>query len=192
MRSARRNPTGCPSSSLTMQPTWWQHVALSSRHQATSEYWRLLVHADTLINFACVAFLTSYADHCRHIVPFRCMMHAFGLVLNSAVASPWPQGLIAQAQKVVVYFFQLSHRPGDELQKARDLLQVLCRLQSANKTRMTSTVLMVISVMKNEMALKHVVQQHAAIISAEVAAIIKDRAFREVCHLLQPVLCPLN
>jgi hypothetical protein len=119
------------------------------------------------------------------------MMHAFGLVLNSVVAYPWPRGLIARAQKVV-YFFQRSHRPGDELQKARDLLQVPRRLQSANKTRMTSTVLMVISVMENEMALKHVVQQHAAIISAEVAAIIKDRAFWEVCHLSQPVLCPLN
>jgi hypothetical protein len=128
---------------------------------------------------------------CRHIVPFRCMMHGFGLVMISVIAYPWARRQITRAQSVVAYF-RMSHRPLRALDNARKTLQISRRLQSANKTRMTSTGSMVASVMENEAALKLVVSRHDVVIKAEIKAIIDDRIFWQVRHLRPVVLRPLD
>ena len=49
-----------------------------------------------------------------------------------------------------------------------------------------------VAVMKNEAALRHVVQQQPGIVKAEVVTIILNRAFWEVCHLFAMCLVPSN
>jgi hypothetical protein len=114
------------------------------------------------------------------------MMHSFSLVFQSMVAYPWSRSLIVRTQ-TIVSFFRGSHRPNGPLSNARATLKISRRLQSANKTRMTSQQSMVRSVVENEMALKLVVQQGISI-KADVKAIIEDRTYWGVRHLLHDVL----
>jgi hypothetical protein len=73
----------------------------------------------------------------KHILPLRCFMHAYGLVMGTALAHPYAQDTVTKAQKFVNYF-KSSHRAKALLAEMAGRCKVSTGLASSNQTRMTS------------------------------------------------------
>ncbi|GFR45354.1 hypothetical protein Agub_g6725 [Astrephomene gubernaculifera] len=138
-------------------------------------------------------------DKYRHILTVRCFMHAFNLVMASVSSHPVAKAIITKAQRVVTYF-RASHMAGGLLRGVVDLkikageMERARALATSNKTRFTSVLMCLESVLYNELALRAVVAIHHATLFAkdntDVAGIITDDEFwsglRELVSVQEP------
>jgi hypothetical protein len=130
-------------------------------------------------------------------------MHAFALLLGSIMAHDHLRTVVSRAQSIVTYF-RAAHLPFQRLKEARAALHIGGRmLESSNKTRLTSTVMMLASVIHNEAAIKAVagmtLEQQGnrrgsipLIKSAEVRDIIADDTFWQQARLLHKLVKPFE
>jgi Protein of unknown function (DUF 659) len=135
-------------------------------------------------------------EGCKHIIPLRCMMHGFALILTTAMGHPWAKKLVASAQRIVTYF-NASHRPLATVRATAKKLNITTGLKTSNQTRITSVHIMLKSVLTNEVPLKETVKVTPALLDltkpnqAEVKRCIEDTDFwyqlKILCALLEPL-----
>jgi hypothetical protein len=135
----------------------------------------------------------------KHVLEFRCAMHAFGSTLGSITNHKYFKDIICEAQTIVT-FFRSSHQPLAYLHYYGSLDRSTNRktLKTSNHTRITSVGICCKSVLLFEEAFNKVVRQHADIFNtkkpsiAAVVATLKNRSFWSelelVCELLE-TLC---
>ena len=150
------------------------------------------VVTDNASNMLAARKLLVNRDGLGHIIPMRCWMHAFALVMASVAAHKFARGVISDAQRVVTYF-RSSHRPLDMLRERATAEGITGGgLVSSNTTRFSSIYLSLASVLRNYLPLKSVV--HAGGVDKPgVAAIIEDeqhfwpvlKVRRDVKHVAQ-------
>jgi hypothetical protein len=128
----------------------------------------------------------------KHILDIRCMMHAFALLLASILGHPFAKDLVHRGQRVVT-FVRASHFPNAKIQEQAEILGISGTLKTSNKTRFTSVLICLESVLLLESALVAVARQHANLFKKvpEVIQTINDRQFwvqlEGLCKLLRPV-----
>ncbi|DBA92852.1 TPA: hypothetical protein ACH3X1_016754 [Trebouxia sp. C0004] len=102
---------------------------------------------------------------CAHLIPLRCMMHGFGLVIGSILGHKWARAVVKQAQRLVT-FFRASHKAIKFLRLAAIARKITKLLRTANATRFTSVANMLDSVLGLEQALLAVASEHPDIFRA--------------------------
>lgn len=120
------------------------------------------------------------------------MMHAWAKVIRGIVAHPDSRVHIVAAQRVVT-FVGASHATKSAFVELYGILKITGGgLLSTNATRLTSTIQMVASVVRNEEVLQAMARQQDSVMSADVKRIIKDRAFWRALKGLQLLLEPVE
>ena len=117
-------------------------------------------------------------------------MHAFALVLAAMVGHEWARGVVTQAQRVVTHI-RASHQPMAHMRKSAKECGVQGGgLRTSNKTRFTSVLECLLSVLRNEAPLRSLLQL-GILTSAEVKATLQSADFWRrlafLCRLLQPI-----
>lgn len=133
-------------------------------------------------------------DGHKHILPIRCMMHAFALILTTALGHPWAKKFVAGAQKIVTYF-NASHKPLAKQREFAKQFGVRTGLKTSNTTRITSVHIMLESVLANEQPLKETIKLNLLDSSKakqlEVKRLVESSDFwfelRILCTLLEPL-----
>jgi hypothetical protein len=137
--------------------------------------------------------LVAMNNH-KHILPLRCMMHGFALILTTALGHPWAKQHVSSAQKIVT-FMNASHRPLATVRKFAKQYDVRTGLKTSNTTRINSVHIMLGSVLANEVPLKETIKLNVLDLSKESQREVKrlvesDEFWYEVkilCSMLEPL-----
>ena len=121
----------------------------------------------------------------------RCAMHNFNLVMGSCVAHPWAKSVATNCQKIVTYFRASTKATAALARTASSMGEPQRTLLSANKTRFTSTLSSVQSVLSMERPLRTLARREAgSITKEEVMKLLRDDEFwgdlQLLCRVLQP------
>lgn len=136
----------------------------------------------------------------KHVLEFRCAMHAFGSTMGSYISHPFFKDFITEAQQIVT-FFRASHKPlalllsyGFENMDSKNK-----SLKTSNHTRITSVYICLKSILDFENSFQRVVSNHSDVFKEsksenvkQVVINLKSKSFWATLHLICCLLEPFS
>ncbi|DBB02777.1 TPA: Potassium transporter, variant 3 [Trebouxia sp. C0004] len=125
----------------------------------------------------------------KHMVEFRCMMHAFNTCMGSLLGHAWAKKIVKRNQKMVTSV-RASHLPLTELGMIANRMGITRMLITSNKTRFTSVHASMESVVRLQPALTELADKQPYLLTDKALALITDDMFfiklKKLCYLLEP------
>ncbi|KAK9918755.1 hypothetical protein WJX75_006629 [Coccomyxa subellipsoidea] len=179
---------------LSMSSHTAEFIAGRIKHQLESigPKWVIALITDNAANMKAARNLVTNKKEYRHIIPLRCYMHAFSLVIGSILSHKQATDTVKKCQRIVTYF-KASHQAKARQEADAKQRGIYTGLVSSNTTRFTSVCMCIESLLKLRRPLEAIADLQPPIITkADVRAAIDDPSFWLMLQTLAVLLRPFT